>query len=261
MKKLMLIFATVLVAFSSCKTAEKVLYFQDVNNAESIPAEAVQALTFIPGDKLSVIVSSARSPELAQQFNLPIVSTQAGMASKASSNQVALYIVDDKGDIDVPVIGKVHVLGLTRSQATDRIQALLRAGQLNDAVVTITAYDQFVTVIGEVKSPGRINITNEHLTLLEALGQVGDLTIQARRDRILVLRQEGDACKSYYVDLRTKDLLNSPVYNLRQNDVVIVEPNRMRIGQSTYNDNTVRSISTWLSICSLLFSIGVLVFK
>lgn len=257
----MLVLATTLVAFSSCKTAEKIIYFQDLGTTDQVEAAAVQTLTFQPGEKLSITVSSARSPELAQQFNLPIITTQVGLSSKATSNQVTLYTVDDKGDIDMPVIGKTHVQGLTRSQATDKIQALLRDGQLNDAVVTITAYDQFVTVMGEVARPGRISITNEHLTLLEALGQVGDLTIQARRDRVLVLRQEGDVCKSYYVDLRTKDLLRSPVYNLRQNDVVIVEPNKVRMGQSTYNDNSVRSIATWLSVSSILISLGILIFK
>lgn len=261
MKKLLLILATVLVAFSSCKTQEKILYFQDLQQNETIRTQALQTLTFQPGDKLSVIVSSARSPELAQQFNLPIVSTQAGSAKSSSSNQLALYTIDDKGDIDFPVLGKLHLQGLTRSQVADKIQNMLRSGLANDAVVTITAYDQYVTVMGEVSNPGRISITNEHLTILEALGQVGDLTIQGRRDRILVIRQEGGSSKSYYVDLRSKDIFNSPVYNLRQNDVIYVEPNKMRTAQSTNNGNSVRSISTWLSISSFLLSLGILIFK
>ena len=90
---------------------------------------------------------------------------------------------------------------------------------------------------------------------------MGDLTIQARRDRILVMRQEGDETKSYYVDIRSKDIMNSPAYNLRQNDIIVVEPNPMRIGQSTYNENSVRQISTWLSVSSVLISIAILIFK
>lgn len=255
--------AIALVSLSSCKTTKKIVYFQDIEKwGETVPTQALQTLTFQPGDKISIIISSARSPELAQQFNLSIVATQVGAKSRTNtSNQLALYTVDEKGDIDFPVIGKIHVQGTTRFQVAAKIQSLLRAGQLNDAVVTVECYDRYVTVLGEVGRPGRINMANDHLTILEALGEVGDLTIQARRDRILVLRQEGSVSKTYYVDIRTKDLLNSPVYNLRQNDVVIVEPNKVRSGQSTYNASNVRSIATWLSISSVLISVAILVFK
>lgn len=259
----MLMLAIALVSLSSCKTTKKIVYFQDIEKwGETVPTQALQTLTFQPGDKISIIISSARSPELAQQFNLSIVATQVGAKSRTNtSNQLALYTVDEKGDIDFPVIGKIHVQGTTRFQVASKIQSLLRAGQLNDAVVTVECYDRYVTVLGEVGRPGRINMANDHLTILEALGEVGDLTIQARRDRILVLRQEGSVSKTYYVDIRTKDLLNSPVYNLRQNDVVIVEPNKVRSGQSTYNASNVRSIATWLSISSVLISVAILVFK
>lgn len=259
----MLMLAIALVSLSSCKTTKKIVYFQDIEKwGETVPTQALQTLTFQPGDKISIIISSARSPELAQQFNLSIVATQVGAKSRTNtSNQLALYTVDEKGDIDFPVIGKIHVQGTTRFQVAAKIQSLLRAGQLNDAVVTVECYDRYVTVLGEVGRPGRINMANDHLTILEALGEVGDLTIQARRDRILVLRQEGSVSKTYYVDIRTKDLLNSPVYNLRQNDVVIVEPNKVRSGQSTYNASNVRSIATWLSISSVLISVAILVFK
>ncbi len=125
----------------------------------------------------------------------------------------------------------------------------------------MSAYDQFITVLGEVKNPGRVSVNRDNITLLEAIGQCGDLTIQARRDRILVLRQENGLTKTYYVDIRSKDLLNSPVYNLHQNDVVVVEPNKVRQGQSTNNDNSVRSISTWLSVSSVLISLGILIFR
>jgi polysaccharide export outer membrane protein len=123
----------------------------------------------------------------------------------------------------------------------------------------VNTYDQYLTVLGEVKTPGRVAINKDNITILEAIGQVGDLTIQGRRDQILVIRQEGNESKTYYVDLRSKDLLSSPVYNLKQNDVVYVQPNKVKQGQSTNNDNSVRSISTWLSISSLLTSIAILI--
>ena len=115
--------------------------------------------------------------------------------------------------------------------------------------------------MGEVRNPGKQTITKDRLTIIEALGAAGDLTIHGCRDNILVLRQEGNETKSYYVDLRSKDVMNSPVYNLRQNDVVYVQPNKVKMGQSTNNDNSLRTISTWISIASFLMSLGVIVLK
>ena len=260
MKKLLPILAVVLVAFSSCHTSKKIVYFQDIVDAEAVATQALRTITYVPGDKLSLVVSSSRTPELATQFNLPIMSLQAG-TSRQYSNQVSYYTVDERGDIDVPVIGKVHVEGLTRAQVAEKVQNAIRNGHINDAVVTATSYDQYVTVMGEVARPGRISINNEHITLLEALGQAGDLTIKGRRDSVLVMRQTGNETKSFYVDLRSKTLLNSPVYNLQQNDVVYVKPNRMRAGENTTNENSARSITTWLSISSVLISLAVLIFK
>lgn len=213
------------------------------------------------GDKISVIITSSSTPELAQRFNLPVVTFQAGTTNASYNNQISVYTVDENGGIDVPTLGRVKVSGLTRSEAGEKIQAMLRSGLLRDAVVTVNSFDQFVTVLGEVSKPGKININKDNLTILEALGQAGDLTIQARRDRVLVLRQEGSETRSYYVDLRSKDLLSSPVYNLQQNDLVYVEPNKIRMGQSTYNENSIRSISTWLSVSSVLISLGILIFN
>ena len=192
---------------------------------------------------------------------MPIVTVQAGSAARTYSNQIALYTLDEQGCVDIPTLGRVKIGGLTRSDAAVKIQDMLRQGQLRDGIVTVSAYDQFITVLGEVKNPGRVSVNRDNITLLEAIGQCGDLTIQARRDRILVLRQENGLTKTYYVDIRSKDLLNSPVYNLHQNDVVVVEPNKVRQGQSTNNDNSVRSISTWLSVSSVLISLGILIFR
>lgn len=262
MNRIFIAFAMALIVLSSCKTREKVLYFQDAENWSSIKTKAIEPLTLLPGDKLSVVVTSSTTPQLAQKFNLPIVTLQAGGTTRSYSNQISLYTIDENGCIDIPTLGRVKVQGLTRSQAAEHIQKEMRdGGHLRDAVVTISAYDQYVTIMGEVKSPGRLPINRDNMTILEAIGQAGDLTIQARRDRIMVIRQEGDISKTYYVDIRSKDIFNSPVYNLKQNDVIYVEPNKVRMGQSTNNDNSVRSISTWLSVSSILISLGILVFK
>lgn len=260
-KQALLPIIALLLFLSSCSTSEKIIYFQDIAEGESAPTQAITPFTFKPGDRLSIIVTSSATPTIAMRFNLPIATIQAGSTNQSYSNQIALYTVDENGQVDIPSLGRINIGGLTRSQAADKIQAELRKEQLKDAVVTISSYDQSVTVMGEVSRPGKVQIDRDNITILEAIGAAGDLTIQARRDKILVLRQEGGETKSYYVDIRSKDLLNSPVYNLKQNDIVYVQPNKVRMGQSTNNDNSVRSIATWLSVSSVLISLGILIFN
>ena len=254
MNRFFLVLVAVLLTLSSCKTREKILYFQDIENGSVIPTQAIQPLTFQPGDNLTVIVSSSATPQLAVQFNLP-TSTSTG------SQQMVVYTIDENGCIDIPILGRTKISGLTRSETAAKIQSILRDGKLRDAVVTVNSYDQYITILGEVNKPGKQTITKDRLTIIEALGAAGDLTIHGCRDNILVLRQEGNETKSYYVDLRSKDVMNSPVYNLRQNDVVYVQPNKVKMGQSTNNDNSLRTISTWISIASFLMSLGVIVLK
>ena len=262
MNRFLLVLVAVLLTLSSCKTREKILYFQDVENGTVIPTQAIQPLTFQPGDKLTVIVTSSATPQLAVQFNLPLVTIQAGTANvQGGGQQVAVYTIDENGCIDIPTLGRTKISGLTRSETAAKIQSLLRDGKLRDAVVTVNSYDQYITILGEVGNPGKQTITKDRLTIIEALGAAGDLTIHGCRDNILVLRQEGNETKSYYVDLRSKDVMNSPVYNLRQNDVVYVQPNKVKMGQSTNNDNSLRTIGTWMSIVSFLMSLGVIVLK
>ena len=115
--------------------------------------------------------------------------------------------------------------------------------------------------MGEVNKPGRLEISKDHYTILEAIGAAGDLTIQANRDPILVIRQEGDISKTYSINLRSKDLMSSPVYNLKPNDVIYVQPNTVRMAQSTFNENSFRQVATWISLSSLLLSMGILIFR
>lgn len=262
MKKIAFLLLAATLCLAGCRTKEKVLYFQDLANGETVPTKLLETIKFQPGDKVSIVVSSAATPEHVARYNLPIISQQVGATTgRSNSNQVALYTVDENGDVEIPSIGKQKIGGLTRSEAQARIQSLFRNGILNDAIVTVTPYSQYVTVMGEVKNPGRYEFSRDQMTITELLGLAGDLTIQGRRDRILVLRQEGGETKSYYLDIRSKNFMTSPVYYLKQNDIVYVEPNRMRMGQSTNNDNSIRQISMWISIASFLTTIGVLIFK
>lgn len=263
MRNITLIFTLVLLAFSSCKTAEKVIYFQDLAQEGTIASRSVEEMRFKPEDKLTVVVTSGRTPQLALQFNLSVQSTSVTTGTSYSANQIGYYTVSADGYIDMPVLGLVKAAGLTRSELSTSVQQKIREQNLiNDAVVTVNSLERYITVLGEVKSPGRVLIQKDHMTILEAIGAVGDLGIQARRDRILVMRHEGNEIKNYYVDLRdSKSVLNSPVYYLAQDDVIYVEPNEVRTGQSTVNDNSIRSISTWLALTSTIVSIAILIFR
>lgn len=253
------IFALViaLVTLASCKTKEKIVYFQDTNPNESISTQVRTALKLTPGDKVGVIVTSAATPELAARYNL---STGSNYSSTQNADNMR-YTIDENGNIDMLGIGRIQIGGLTRSEAASKIQSVFRNGVLNDAVVTVAAYNQYITILGDVARPGRQEISRDNITILEALGMAGDLNITGRRDAIKVIRQEGNESKTYYIDLRSKSALSSPVYNLQQNDIVYVEPNKVKMGQSTNNDNSVRNISTWLSVTSVLTSIAILIFR
>lgn len=256
MKKFIFPILLSLFVLSSCKTAEKIIYLQDLQPNESVATQPIATLKLVPGDKVGIVVTSAATPELATRYNLQSNGTGGGQ------NQDNLrYTIDENGNIDLLGVGRTKIGGLTRSEAAEKIQAIFRNGILNDAVVTVAAYNRYITILGEVGSPGRIEMQRDNMTILEAIGTAGDLTITGRRDAIKVIRQEGNVSKTYLVDLRKKDIFNSPVYNLQQNDIIIVEPNKVRIGQSTINDNSFRSVGMWMSITSFLMSLGILIFR
>ena len=143
----------------------------------------------------------------------------------------------------------------------DTSDSLIKKNLILDPVVTVNFLNLHISVLGEVAHPGQISIDHDKINLFEALSKVGDLTIYGRRDSVLVIREEDGKRTTYSVDLRSTKIFDSPVYNLKQNDIVYVKPNLTRAGQSTVNDNNVKSISLWLSITSVLTTLGILIFK
>lgn len=253
----------------SCSAPSQVTYFQDLRPGES--EQKVVAATEIkvrPGDKLSIIVNS-RDPQLSQLFNLPYVSRQIGQVSASSSSVsgssqgISGYTVDEKGMIDFPVLGKIEIAGKNREEIATFIKGELLAKNLvKDPVVTVEYMNLCISVLGEVTQPGRYSIDRDKVTVLDAISMAGDLTIYGKREKVLVLREENGVQHVYGINLCSAEhLYTSPVYYLRQNDVVYVEPNNVRARQSTVNGNNVRSTSFWLSLASFLTTIGVLIFK
>lgn len=250
---------------SSCGSSREIVYFQDLQPGKSeITLPEAQAITVQPEDKISIVVNS-RDPQLANLFNLPVMTKSIGQISQTSgaSQGISGYTVDAEGNIDFPVLGTVHVGGKTRMEIASAIkEQLIQHNLVKDPLVTVEFMNLTVTVMGEVNSPGRYSIDKDRVTLLDALGMAGDLTIYGKRENVLVMREEGGVQRVYGVNLCSgEQLYTSPVYCLRQNDVVYVEPNNMRARQSTVNGNNVRSTSFWLSLASFLMSIGILIFN
>ena len=271
MKTLRIRFRTALLAvavllISSCATPDKIAYFQDLEPGEQeLILMTSEGIKVRPADKISILVNS-RDAQLTDLFNLPIVSRQLGTTStnmyRSTQNQgLSGYTVDPEGMIDFPVLGRIKVAGMNRTEIAAHIKSLLVSNNLvKDPVVTVEYMSLGISVLGEVKNPGRYSIDREKVTILDAISMAGDLTIYGKRENVYVLRQEGDTQHAYSVDLcSAQDLYSSPVYYMQQDDVVYVEPNDVRARQSTVNGNNVRSTSFWFSLGSLLISLAILI--
>lgn len=251
-----LLFLSVVLFLCSCASAGQVSYFQDVEGRYTAPAQTPTPIKVQPDDKIAILVNS-KDPELANLFNLPVVSRYLGSNSEggttAMQGGLSGYTVNSEGNIDFPVLGSVKVAGLSREEIGILIKnELVSENLIKDPVVTVEFLNLTVSVLGEVSKPGRYNIDKDRITLLEAVSMAGDLTIYGKRDNVAVVRKENGQENVYRVDLSSgRALYSSPVYYLRQNDVIYVEPNKMRARQSTVNGNNVRSSSFWISLASL----------
>jgi len=258
------IVAAFLLMLGSCSTTRNISYFRDLHPGESeLALTAPTEIKIRPKDKLSILINS-QDPRLTNLFNLPVVSQQIGLEGSAETSRgISGYTVDSNGDIDFPVLGKIRIEDMTREEVATHIKRELQAHDLvKEPVVTVEFMNLSIAVMGEVNHPGRYRIDKDHLTVLDALSMAGDLTIYGKRDKVLVLRERNGKQRVYSVDLGSAEhLYSSPVYYLQQGDVVYVEPNATRARQSTVNGNNIRSTSFWISLASLLTTIGVLVFK
>ena len=261
------IFVVLLAALMlyGCATPKNVRYFQDIEPGKQEEILKVSEIRIQSGDKLSIVVNS-RDPLLADLFNLPIISHRVGYSQTSSlsqSQQISCYTVDNNGEIDFPVLGKISVKDKNREEISNMIkQSLIARNLVNDPVVTVEFANLCVNVIGEVTKPGRYVIEKDKVTLLDAISMAGDLTIFGNREKVIVMREENGKQTPYQVNLTSAyDLYASPVYYLKQNDVVYVDPNDTRVRQATVNGNNARSTSFWLSLGSLLTSVAVFIFK
>jgi len=254
---------TALVLLSSCVARRSTVYLRDMQENVEYPVAQKYEMVIQRDDQLSITVSS-KDPELAMAFNLPnsaggyTIGTDGsvGVAQTAGVEAVQGYTVDVKGDIDFPVLGKLHVEGLSVNQLRDMIKKKIIEGRLiNDPVVTVNILNFKYSVLGEVNSVGTFNVpSGNRVTLLEAIAKAGDLTEYARVDSVAVIREYGNKRRIIWNDLRSKDIFMSPSYYLQQNDIVYVEPNARQA-----NRHTRENISLYTTIMSSITALTTIV--
>lgn len=263
--------ASVMLAVSSCTTPRNIAYFQDVTPGEVItPAERLN-IKVRPDDKLSIVVSTP-DPALTSLFNLVTSTNSIGSGSGSGSTigssatggggQTSLYTVDPKGFINFPVLGRLHVAGMSSFQLANFIESELKNRELvKDPIVTVDYANAGISVLGEVGSPGRIEFNRDYVTIIEAIAAAGDLRPDGQRENVMVLRAGPDGKqKVYRVNLTDmKELAASPVYYIQQNDVIYVEPNDKAKRNTTPNGNSAYTPSFWISIASFAITIGTLI--
>lgn len=262
------ILATTLL-MSSCSTPKNITYFPDLNTGSIIQADQVLDIKVKPEDKLSIVVST-QDPALSIMFNLvttqnrldQTTSSTKSIGNSSGNGQVSFYTVDSHGDINFPVLGKLHIAGLTREQIADKIVQDLTAEDLvKDPIVIVEFANTGISVIGEVKNPGRYEFNKDRLTIIDAIAMAGDLTLNGERENILVMRNIGDGRQeAYRINLlNAQELASSPVFYLQQDDVIYVEPNDKAKRETTPNGNTPYTPSFWVSIGSFAVTIATLI--
>jgi len=251
-----------LLMLSSCDMSKRITYFQDIQDQRTtyFTEQPAPEIRLRPEDKISIIVNT-KVPELTALFNLPYTARVLGSQTEqfSSSQGTSGYIIKADGTIDFPVLGLVQAAGKTRDELAGYIKSeLINRNLVTDPVVTVEFVNLKFSVMGEVRSPGSYPITRDHITLLDALSMAGDLTIDGKRDNVMVLRPNASGKITVYtVDMLSfNDVEHSPAYYIHQNDYIYVEPNKKRANQSTVNANTVQSASFWISVISLLASLA-----
>ena len=256
--KILFLFISPIFFFSCMTTPKNIAYFQDLETYRQNALLANSSLGYEPViKKFDELMITVTAPVLEQasiaQFNLPMTSYLSNREEIGIQQSIALqtYIVDNDGAINYPVIGRIPLAGLTKSQAIEKIKKLVSDHINTEPVISMKIMSFQVSVLGEVFKPGPVPIKQERMSILDALGAAGDLTIYGNRQNVLLIRENDNGPDDYIrFDLTKSDIFNSPYYYLQQNDKIIVEPNKTRQLESKYGP----ADSYKLSIFSIVFS-------
>lgn len=252
-----IIYCVLVVSIFSCASSRDVLLFQDIDELANY-GEAQRNNPTIQEDDMLIITVSAADMEAVRPYNLMIETrpTYTSRMNLSTNSQQQTYLVDNEGTINFPILGKLHVAGKTRSELIEFLTTRISQDVINP-IVNIRIVNYKVTVLGEVNRPGTYTIEGERVTLPEALGLAGDMTIYGKRKDVIILREVEGKREYKIIDLTSVASLDSDYYYLKQNDLIYVQPNNAQIQSSTFN----RNASVYISVASLLISVMVLIFK
>ena len=256
MKKLLLpiMVVTVILMMVGCGSSKEVAYWQNIDSISLAASKGLFDAKIMPKDELTILVQTT-DPLTSEPFNL----RSTGQTS--SKNQITGYLVDNDGMINFPIVGKIHVAGLTKTECEDLIKSKIQPylARTENPLVSVRTSSYRITVIGEVNKPGVIPVATEKISLVEALAEAGDMTIYGKRDNILLVREDKSGEKhKVRLNMNDANIINSPYYYLQQNDIVYVEPHKVKARNTFFGSNTsifysVIGITT--SLVSLLITV------
>lgn len=240
------VLSVMLLLIASCSSPKKVIYFKEgVKNEDTVVSVQdvlpVPEIRIQPDDILSINVTSISSisdqnPDPVAIFNeggtrYSLTPMAGGTGGAVGGVQTNGFIVDELGQIDFPVVGKIKLGGLTMREAKELLTARLK-DYVKDPVVEARIINYRVTILGEVGRPGPVIAPNHKLNIVEAIAAAGEIPVTGRKDNVLVIRQKGDQREFARLNLNSKDVFKDPYFNLMQNDIVYVEPSRIRRQES-----------------------------
>lgn len=250
-----LLLVSTLCLLVGCNSYKNVPYFKDADpNGKTVSRnDQLYDARIMPKDLLSITVSSSEA-ETAAPFNQTVPTTFTTETRSTSSQPlIQSYLVDNRGDIDFPVLGRIHLGGLTKTEAEKYIGDLLKRYFKEAPIVTVRMINYKISVLGEVSRPSTFTIANEKVNIFEALALAGDMTVYGRRDNVKLLREDADGRKEVItLDMNKSGIIDSPYFYLQQNDVLYVEPNKAKAKSSDIGQTT----SLWFSATSIMVSIA-----
>ena len=252
--------ALLLLAITSCGTSKNVAYIQNSDSIAYDNSRFLYDAKIMPKDQLTITVNTV-NPEASLPYNLLLQNAYTqGRNMSSGGGTLMPYLVDNDGYINFPVVGRLKVSGLTKSECESLLLDKIRPymAETENPVVTVRMSSYSVSVLGEVARPGSFQVGREKITILEALAQAGDLTIYGVRNKVKLIREDATGKKEIHtLDLTDANIVNSPYYYLQQNDIVYVEPNKVKAQNASVGSMT----TLWFSATSILISLTSLIYN
>lgn len=249
------LFSLFFVALLSCGPSRNLVYLDDLGKSTEYktPIENSSLTRIQTDDLLSISVSSLNQGSNIL-FNSGVLPQDGGADASAINRASEGYMVDKSGFVNLPVIGKIKLAGLSREEATELLTNRLNE-YLKNPIVNIRFLNFKVTVIGEVNNPSSFTIPTEKINVLEALGLAGDMTAFGKRDNVLIIREKEGVRSATRINLNNKEVLNSPYFYLQQNDIVYVEPeNRTKVAQTSANNRYIPIVVAAITAIAIYIS-------